>query len=69
MEFSYRTSVLQKKRKGICIAATLEMKKGNRDEIVAAMQKIKITAARRNRGTTRVREAFSAIRFRNTLGS
>lgn len=41
MEFSYRTSVLQKKRKGICVAATLEMKKGNRDEIVAAMQKNK----------------------------
>ncbi|MGG6432149.1 UDP-N-acetylmuramate dehydrogenase [Anoxybacillus sp. D401a] len=41
MEFSYRTSVLQTKRKGICVAATLEMKKGNRDEIVAAMQKNK----------------------------
>ncbi len=69
MEFSYRTSVLQTKRKGICVAATLEMKKGNRDEIVAAMQKIKITAAKHNRGTIRAPEAFSAIRSLTTPDS
>jgi UDP-N-acetylmuramate dehydrogenase len=41
MEFSYRTSVLQKKRPGICIAAVLELKKGERESIVAKMQKNK----------------------------
>jgi UDP-N-acetylmuramate dehydrogenase len=41
MEFSYRTSVLQKKRKGICIAAVLQLKQGDREAIVAAMQKNK----------------------------
>lgn len=41
MEFAYRTSILQKKRPGICIAAVLQLKKGQREEIVAAMQKNK----------------------------
>ncbi|MCZ0755526.1 UDP-N-acetylmuramate dehydrogenase [Anoxybacillus sp. J5B_2022] len=41
MEFSYRTSVLQTKRPGICLAAVLQLKKGEREEIVAAMQKNK----------------------------
>ncbi|WP_027408224.1 UDP-N-acetylmuramate dehydrogenase [Anoxybacteroides tepidamans] len=41
MEFSYRTSVLQKKRPGICIAAILQLQKGEREEIVAKMQKNK----------------------------
>ncbi|MBA2870714.1 UDP-N-acetylmuramate dehydrogenase [Anoxybacillus calidus] len=41
MEFSYRTSVLQRKRPGICIAAVLQLKEGKREEIVAEMQKNK----------------------------
>jgi UDP-N-acetylmuramate dehydrogenase len=41
MEFSYRTSVLQKKRPGICIGAVLKLTKGKRDEIVNEMQKNK----------------------------
>jgi len=41
LEFSYRTSVLQKKRPGICIGAVLQLLEGNRDEIVAEMQKNK----------------------------
>jgi UDP-N-acetylmuramate dehydrogenase len=41
MEFSYRTSVLQKKRPGIVIEAIFELIPGNRDEIVEVMQKNK----------------------------
>ncbi|MBA9024961.1 MULTISPECIES: UDP-N-acetylmuramate dehydrogenase [Bacillaceae] len=38
MEFSYRTSILQKKRPGIVLAAVFQLNPGNREEIVAAMQ-------------------------------
>ncbi|KMY49357.1 UDP-N-acetylmuramate dehydrogenase [Peribacillus loiseleuriae] len=38
MEFSYRTSTLQKKRPGIVLAAVFQLKTGNREEIVSAMQ-------------------------------
>jgi UDP-N-acetylmuramate dehydrogenase len=41
MEFSYRTSILQTKRPGICIEAVLQLKKGEKEEIVAVMQKNK----------------------------
>ncbi|MFC3882670.1 UDP-N-acetylmuramate dehydrogenase [Bacillus songklensis] len=41
LEFSYRHSILQTKRPGICVAAVLKLKAGSRDEIVAAMQKNK----------------------------
>jgi UDP-N-acetylmuramate dehydrogenase len=41
MEFSYRTSILQKKRKGIVVEATFLLSTGNRTEIVANMQKNK----------------------------
>ena len=38
MEFSYRTSILQKKRPGIVLEAVFQLKLGNREEIVAKMQ-------------------------------
>jgi UDP-N-acetylmuramate dehydrogenase len=41
MEFSYRTSVLQTKRPGIVIEAEFALKKGDKDQIVAVMQKNK----------------------------
>ncbi|WP_374721957.1 UDP-N-acetylmuramate dehydrogenase [Peribacillus tepidiphilus] len=41
MEFSYRTSVLQKKRPGIVIQAVFKLEKGNREEIVAKIQENK----------------------------
>ncbi|WP_153124219.1 UDP-N-acetylmuramate dehydrogenase [Peribacillus tepidiphilus] len=41
MEFSYRTSVLQKKRPGIVIEAVFKLEKGNREEIVAKIQENK----------------------------
>ncbi|WLR52251.1 UDP-N-acetylmuramate dehydrogenase [Bacillus tianshenii] len=41
MAFSYRTSVLQKKRPGICVEAILTLQEGDRDEVVAEMQKHK----------------------------
>ncbi|MBO9130263.1 UDP-N-acetylmuramate dehydrogenase [Bacillus sp. 165] len=41
MEFSYRTSVLQKKRPGIVLEAELELQEGNREEVIALMQKNK----------------------------
>jgi UDP-N-acetylmuramate dehydrogenase len=41
MKFSYRTSVLQKERPGIVVAAVFQMKEGNREEIVAELQKNK----------------------------
>ncbi|MFN7250936.1 MAG: UDP-N-acetylmuramate dehydrogenase [Anaerobacillus sp.] len=40
MEFSYRTSRLQRD-KGICLEAVFQMKKGDREEIVAEIQKNK----------------------------
>lgn len=41
MEFSYRTSVLQKKRPGIVVEAIFQLKKGNREIIIAEIQKNK----------------------------
>jgi UDP-N-acetylmuramate dehydrogenase len=41
MEFSYRTSILQKKRRGVLVEATFQLSYGNRSEIVAEMQKNK----------------------------
>ena len=41
MEFSYRTSILQTKRPGIVVEAELQLKAGNRKEIVGIMQKNK----------------------------
>jgi UDP-N-acetylmuramate dehydrogenase len=41
MEFSYRTSILQKRRKGIVVEATFLLSTGDRTEIVATMQKNK----------------------------
>lgn len=41
MEFSYRTSVLQKKRPGIVLEAVLKLQSGERETIVAEMQKNK----------------------------
>jgi UDP-N-acetylmuramate dehydrogenase len=41
MEFTYRTSVLQKKRPGIVLEAEFELVKGDRTAIVAQMQKNK----------------------------
>ncbi|MGM7720275.1 UDP-N-acetylmuramate dehydrogenase [Metabacillus sp. Hm71] len=41
MEFSYRTSILQEKRPGICIEAVLNLQKGKKEDIVAVMQKNK----------------------------
>ncbi|CAH0346894.1 UDP-N-acetylmuramate dehydrogenase [Bacillus sp. CECT 9360] len=38
MEFSYRTSVLQKKRPGIVVVAVFSLHSGNREEIVERMQ-------------------------------
>jgi UDP-N-acetylmuramate dehydrogenase len=41
MEFSYRTSILQNRRKGIVVEATFLLSTGDRTEIVATMQKNK----------------------------
>ncbi|WP_338473247.1 UDP-N-acetylmuramate dehydrogenase [Niallia sp. XMNu-256] len=41
MEFSYRTSVLQKKRPGIVVEARFVLTEGDKEEIVAVMQKNK----------------------------
>ncbi|KAA0548024.1 UDP-N-acetylmuramate dehydrogenase [Bacillus sp. BGMRC 2118] len=41
MNYSYRTSVLQKERPGICVAAVLKLTKGNADEIKAELKKNK----------------------------
>jgi len=41
MKFSYRNSILQKERPGVCVQAVLQLKKGTRDEIVGVMQKNK----------------------------
>ena len=41
MKFSYRTSVLQKERPGIVVGAVFQLKEGDKDEIVAELQKNK----------------------------
>jgi UDP-N-acetylmuramate dehydrogenase len=41
MEFSYRTSVLQKKRPGIVIEAIFTLKKGDKEQIMAEIKKNK----------------------------
>ncbi|WP_428912615.1 UDP-N-acetylmuramate dehydrogenase [Niallia sp. Krafla_26] len=41
MEFSYRTSVLQKKRPGIVVEARFQLKEGDKEQIVDVMQKNK----------------------------
>ena len=41
MEFSYRTSVLQKKRPGIVVEAEFQLTDGNKEEIMEVMQKNK----------------------------
>ena len=41
MEFSYRTSVLQKKRPGVVVEAEFQLEKGERESIIAALQKNK----------------------------
>lgn len=41
MEFTYRTSLLQKKRPGIVLEAEFQLKKGDRTAIVSQMQKNK----------------------------
>lgn len=41
MEFSYRSSVLQKKRPGIVIEATFQLVEGEKEHIIATMQKNK----------------------------
>lgn len=41
MDFSYRTSILQKKRPGIVVEAIFKLVEGDRAEIVASMQKNK----------------------------
>ncbi|WP_456275582.1 UDP-N-acetylmuramate dehydrogenase [Bacillus sp. AK128] len=41
LKFSYRTSVLQKERPGICVKAVLQLTEGNKDEIKAQLQKNK----------------------------
>lgn len=41
MEFSYRTSILQKKRPGIVVEARFQLNEGDKEQIVAAMQKNK----------------------------
>ncbi|WP_404449989.1 UDP-N-acetylmuramate dehydrogenase [Sutcliffiella horikoshii] len=41
LEFSYRTSILQKERPGICLEAILNVEQGNREEVVAQLQKNK----------------------------
>ncbi|MGG0758896.1 UDP-N-acetylmuramate dehydrogenase [Bacillus paramycoides] len=41
MEFSYRTSVLQRKRPGIVLEAEFQLQAGEREEIISSMQKNK----------------------------
>jgi UDP-N-acetylmuramate dehydrogenase len=41
MNFSYRTSLLQKERPGICLEAILNVEEGNREDVVAHLQKNK----------------------------
>jgi UDP-N-acetylmuramate dehydrogenase len=41
MEFSYRTSVLQKKRPGVVVEAVFSLTEGNKEEIFSEMQKNK----------------------------
>jgi UDP-N-acetylmuramate dehydrogenase len=63
LEFSYRTSILQKKR-GIVIEATFALKQGNRKEIAAQMASHK----ERRRQTQPLQEPCAGSVFRNPPG-
>lgn len=41
LKFSYRTSLLQKERPGICLEAVLNVEEGNREDVVSTLQKNK----------------------------
>jgi UDP-N-acetylmuramate dehydrogenase len=41
LEFSYRTSILQKKRPGVVLEAELQLKEGDREQVFALIQKNK----------------------------
>lgn len=66
MEFSYRTSVLQKKRPGVCLEAVLQLEQKDREGIVQQMQNNKDYRKIRSRIQVLVPEASSEIRFRTT---
>lgn len=41
MEYSYRTSILQKKRPGICLEAVLQLSKAEKEDVLAVLKKNK----------------------------
>lgn len=62
MEYSYRTSILQKKRPGIVLEAVFELQEGNRDEIAVEMKKHRTY----RRDTQPVKPCCGSV-FRNPL--
>lgn len=64
MEYSYRTSILQKKRPGIVVEATFQLTEGDKADISAVMKKIKTIEGIHNHGISLVLEVFSEIHFR-----
>jgi UDP-N-acetylmuramate dehydrogenase len=63
MKFSYRTSILQEERPGICIGAVLKLQKGEKEDIVSVMQKNKEEIL--SPGIIRVQGAFFEIPYQN----
>lgn len=69
MDFSYRTSVLQKKRPGVCLEAVLRLEQKDKESIVQQMQSNKDYRKIHSRIQALVREAYSEIRFRIMPGT
>lgn len=61
MKFSYRQSLLQTERKGVCVQATFQLKKGDRATILAEMAKYKDY----RRDTQPLQQASCGSVFRN----
>ena len=63
MEFSYRTSVLQKKRPGIVVEAEFQLTEGNKEKLWKQCKRIKSIEKRLNLGIFLVQEVFFEIPF------
>lgn len=69
MEFSYRTSVLQKKRPGIVLEAIFQLTEGDREKYPPLCRRIRITGRKLSLGTFPVQGVFSVTRCLNMPAS
>ncbi|GGA32631.1 UDP-N-acetylenolpyruvoylglucosamine reductase [Kroppenstedtia guangzhouensis] len=64
LQFSYRTSILQKEKRGVVTEATFQLREGNREEVAAVMARFK----ERRRQTQPLQDRCAGSVFRNPPG-